>query len=216
VIRDALCAHARSFAVAAALASSACGGTQAPPSRTVFDPTVQGTNIVAVGSVTLERPLPSLNVAISKASEPLMGVSILNDAIRFSRPAHWMIRDASNESGHQFIRYVSPRAYSFAIYETNDSPGDSWRDILERYEVDVAAAGAKVTGGRVAVATGTNQGRAYTIDRKVEATQARSRSREILLRGDRKVVLVQVVTEEEGLSRISDELVEILKRLEVR
>jgi len=46
--------------------------------------------------------------------------------------------------------------------------------------------------------------------------QARSHSREILLRGDRKVVLVQIVTDEDSLSRVSDELVEVLKRLEVR
>ena len=214
--RSFFCAHARTFEMAAALAMSACGGTQGPPSRTVFDTTVQGNNIVAVGSVTLERPLPVLNTAISRPSEPLIGVSILNDAVRFSRPAGWTIRDASQEPGHQFIRYVSPRAYSFAVYQTNDAPSDSWHDILQRYEVDVAAAGATIAGGRVAVATSVNQGRAYTIERKVEATQSRSRSREIMLRGDRNVVLVQVVTEEDALSRISDELVEILQRLEVR
>jgi hypothetical protein len=111
---------------------------------------------------------------------------------------------------------VSPRGYSFAIYETSDAPTDSWHDILQRYEVDVAAAGAKAVGQRIAVATGANQGRAYTIERKVEAVQAKSRSREMLLRGDRKVVLVQIVTEEEGLSRISQELLEVLNHLEVR
>ena len=145
-----------------------------------------------------------------------MGVSVLNDAVRFSRPARWTIRDASDEPGHRFIRYVSPHAYSFAIYETSDAPTDSWHDILERYEVDVVAAGAKAVGRRIAVATNTNQGRAYTVERKVEAMQARSRSREIVLRGDLHVVLVQVVTEEDGLSRIGAEVLEVLKRLEVR
>ena len=208
-------AHALATATIAALVSSACGGSQAP-ARTVFDPTVQGTNIVAVGSVALERRQPAFDVAASKTSGPLVGVSVLNGAVLFSRPAGWMIRDASDEAEHRFVRYVSPRAYSFAIYETNDAPGDSWRDILERYEVDVAAAGAKAIGQRIAVATNANQGRAYTIERKVEAVQARSHSREILLRGDRKVVLVQIVTDEDSLSRVSDELVEVLKRLEVR
>jgi hypothetical protein len=200
----------------AALVSSGCGGPQAPPTRTVFDATVQGTNIVAVGSASVERRVPGLDAATSKASEPLTGVSVLNDEVRFSRPAHWTIREASDEAGHRFIRYVSPRAYSFAIYETPDGPTDSWNDILERYEIDVKAAGAKPAGRRIAMATSTNQGRAYTIDRKVDAVQALSHSREIVLRGDRSVVLVQVVTEEEGLSRISDELLEVFSRLEVR
>jgi hypothetical protein len=199
-----------------ALVSSACGSTEAPPARTVFDATVQGTNIVAVGSAVVERHVPVLDAAASKASEPLVGVSVLNDAVRFSRPSHWTIRDASEEAGHRFIRYVSPRAYSFAIYETPDSPTDSWDDILMRYEIDVKAAGAKAVGRRIAVATNTNQGRAYTIDRKVEAVQAVSRSREVVLRGERSVVLVQVVTEGEGLSRMSDELLEVFSRLEVR
>jgi hypothetical protein len=206
-------AHGLATATIAALVSSACGGRQAP-ARTVFDPTVQGTNIVAVGSVALERRQPAFDVAASKTSGPLVGVSVLNGAVLFSRPAGWMIRDASDEAEHRFVRYVSPRAYSFAIYETNDAPADSWRDILERYEVDVAAAGAKASGQRIAVATNANQGRAYTIERKIEAE--RSHSREILLRGDRKVVLVQIVTDEDSLSRVSDELVEVLKRLEVR
>ncbi len=204
---------ARLLAMALAPALVACGGAQ-PAARTVFDPTVQGTNVVAVGSVALERPLAALDVPASRASEPLVGVSVLNDAVHFARPSHWMIRDASDEAGHRFIRYVSPRAYSFALYETSDSPTDSWSQILERYEIDVAAAGAKAVGQRIAVATNANQGRAYTIERKVEAVH--SRSREMVLRGDRSVVLVQVVTEEEGLSRISGELLEIIKRLEVR
>jgi hypothetical protein len=216
VIRFRQSARAWRLPMTAALVASACGGAEAPPARTVFDPTVQGTNIVAVGSVALERPLPILDVAASGASESLVGVSVLNDAVRFSRPARWTIRDASDEPGHRFIRYVSPHAYSFAIYETSDAPTDSWHDILERYEVDVVAAGAKAVGRRIAVATNTNQGRAYTVERKVEAMQARSRSREIVLRGDLHVVLVQVVTEEDGLSRIGAEVLEVLKRLEVR
>ncbi len=216
MIRSGDGAHAWRLIFGASLVSSACGGAAAPPARTVFDPTVQGTNIVAVGSVALEGRLPALDVAASKASEPLIGVSVLADGVRFSRPSHWMIRDASTEAGHRFIRYISPRAYSFAIYEMSDSPSDSWHDILERYEIDVAAAGAKPVGRRIAVATYANQGRAYTIDRKVEAVQATSRSREIVLRGDGGVVLVQVVTQEDKLSRISDELLEVLARLEVR
>jgi hypothetical protein len=197
-----------------ALALSGCGGAEAASRRTVFDPSIQGTNVVAVGSVALERPIPALDAPTPRASEPLVGVSVLNDAVRFSRPNRWMIRDASNEAGHEYIHYVSPRAYSFAIYALSDAPTDSWRDILQRYEVDVAAAGGKIVGQRIATATSANQGRAYTIERKVETS--RSRSRELILRGARSVALVQIVTQDDTLSRIGGELLEVLKRLEVR
>ena len=48
-----------------------------------------------------------------------------------------------------------------------------------------------------------------------ERSPVLSRSREILLRGEHRIVLVQVVTSEENLSRLSDQLVEILRRIEV-
>ena len=78
------------------------------------------------------------------------------------------------DPGREYVVYVSPGAYSFAIYARTDGAGDSWKDIQTRYETDVATAGAKVSGRHVPVATGTNQGRAYTIER---ATPAPSRSR---------------------------------------
>jgi hypothetical protein len=191
------------------------GGPAAPPPRTVFDPSGQTTpNAVAVGWVDVERPYAGLDVATSRASEPMVGVSVLNDSVRLSRPTRWMIRDASNDAGRQFVRYVSPRGYSFAVYQLSDAPSDAWQDIQQRYEVDVAAAGAKMVGQHIAMSTSTTQGRGYTIERKVEG--ARSRSREVLLRGDHLVVLVQVVTQEDSLSRISDELLEVFKRIEVR
>jgi hypothetical protein len=136
--------------------------------------------------------------------------------VRFSRPSRWTIRDASVEPDHSYIRYVSPDAYSFAIYERSDSPGKSWPAILEHYEADLTANGAKALGQHVPVATATNQGIAYTIDRKIESKDPiLSRSREFLLRGKHRIVVVQVVTQEETLARISGELLEIFRRLEV-
>lgn len=202
------------FAVILGLMAGCGGGPAASPPRTVFDPAGQSGNAVAVGWVDVERAYPPLDVATSPAKERMTGVSILNDSVRLSRPSRWMIREASNDAGHTFVRYVSPRAYSFAVYQLSDDPSDAWQDIQQRYEVDVAAAGAKMLGQHIAMATATNQGRAYTIERKVEA--ARSRSRELLVRGDHLVVLVQVVTQEDSLARISDELLEVFKHLEVR
>jgi hypothetical protein len=196
------------------------GGAAAGKSTTVFDPTASGPSAplpvdVATANPQLEKPFPSLDGTCA-GGQSCIGVSILHDGVHFSRPARWTIRDAGVEQGHSFIRYVSPGAYSFAIYERSDSPDKSWRDILEHYEADVTANGAKALGQRVPVATGTNQGRAYMIDRKIESKDPiLSRSREILLRGDHHVVLVQIVTQEETLARISNELLEILRRVEV-
>jgi hypothetical protein len=208
-------------AAAAGCFGGSGGGAAAGKSTTVFDPTATGNGPaalpvdVATTNPQLEKPFSSLDGTCA-GGQSCIGVSILRDAVHFSRPARWTIRDASVEPGHSFIRYVSPEAYSFAVYERSDSPDKSWKDIVEHYEADVTANGAKALGQRVPVATGTNQGRAYTIDRKIESKDPiLSRSREILLRGDHHVVLVQIVTQEESLSRISNELLEILRRVEV-
>jgi hypothetical protein len=116
------------------------------------------------------------------------------------------------------LEYVSPTgAYTFGIYERSDSPGDLWRDVVLRYENDVATSGAKILGQRIPMATDTNQGRAYTITRKVEDGKAAvvSRSREILLRSDHRVVLVQFVAQDDGLDHLSGELLEVIKHIEV-
>jgi hypothetical protein len=202
-----------------AIGTGACGGAAPPPpSSTIFDPSGSPASPAPVdvtSSPEIERPYPSLDGQATDAGR-WSGVSVLGGAVRFSRPPRWTIRDAGLEPGHAFVRYVSPSAYSFAIYERPDSPGKSWRELLERYEGEVTANGAKAIGLRIPMATGTNQGRAYTIDRKIESKEpVLSRSREILLRGAHHVVLVQIVSTEENLSRIASELLEILRRLEV-
>jgi hypothetical protein len=201
------------------LAASACGGSAGPPARlTVFDPTAAAANAapVEVGSpasmAQLEVPYPPLDRPEGPGSASRLGVLVLRGGVRLSRPNHWMIRDAGVDPGHAYIEYVSPNAYSFSLYERSDAPTDLWRDVQQRYENDVAAAGAKVVGRRVPMTTGTNQGRAYTIERK---TPAPSRSREWLLRSDHRIVLVQVVTQDQDLSRIGAELLDVIGHLEV-
>jgi len=203
-------------ALAFTLALCACGGSSTN-SATVFDPSGGGPGapVDVTSNPDIERPYPPLDETTA-GGIGWSGVSVLRDGVRFTRPARWQIRDASLEPGHSFIRYLSPDAFSFAIYERTDSPGKSWKDILEHYEADVSGNGAKAIGQRVPMATATNQGRAYTIDRKIESKEpVLSRSREILLRGEHRIVLVQIVTSEENLSRISDQLLEILRRIEV-
>jgi hypothetical protein len=204
-------------ALAWTLALCACGGGSASTSATtVFDPSGGGGAPVDVTTnPDIERPYPPLDETTAGGAG-WSGVSVLRDGVRFTRPARWQIRDASLEPGHSFIRYLSPDAFSFAIYERTDSPGKSWKDILAHYEADVTANGAKAIGQRVPMATAINQGRAYTIDRKIDSKEpVLSRSREILLRGEHRIVLVQIVTSEENLSRLSDQLIEILRRIEV-
>jgi hypothetical protein len=203
-----------------AFLASACGKPADPSSKsTVFDPTsaAPAATAVEVAGVNptgpaLEASYPALDRADPKSGAAWKGVSVLHGGVRFSHPSNWSIRDAGVDPGREYIVYVSPSAYSFAIYERIDGAGDSWRDIQTRYETDVATAGAKVSGKNIPVATGTNQGRAYTIER---AGAAPSRSREYLVRGEHHVVLVQVVSQEPNLSRLSAELLEVLGHLEV-
>jgi hypothetical protein len=182
----------------------------------VFDPggPVGNAPVDVTTNQDVERPYPPLDEP-SASGKGWIGVSVLRGGVRFTRPARWQLRDASVEPGQSYVRYLSPDAYSFAIYERSDSPGKDWKDILEHYEADVTANGAKAIGGRIPMATATNQGRAYTIDRKIESKDpVLSRSREFLLRGAHRIVLVQVVTSEESLARLSD-LLEIIRRIEV-
>jgi len=197
---------------------AACGGAAEPPVRkTVFDPTAAAANAapIEVGTPTgptLEVPYPPLDRAEAKGGPPWVGVSVLRGGVRLARPNNWSIRDASVDPGRGYILYVSPNAYSFAIYERSDAPTDLWRDVQARYENDVASAGAKVVGRHVPLATALNQGRAFTVERKAPLA---SRSREYLLRSDHRVVLVQVVSQDPNLTRLAPELLEVLSHLEV-
>jgi len=88
---------------------------------------------------------------------------------------------------------------------------------MNRYEDDVASVGAKVVGRRVPVAAWRGQGRAYTVERKVEAAKRPfiSHSREIVLRGEHRIVVVQIVHEGDNLSAIDEELMRVSSTLEV-
>ena len=216
-----------SIALAAALASACGGGSDSANARkTVFDPGAAGTNAVLVENGSgesapaeaLERPYHPLDREAVAGQARWIGVSILHDGVRFSRPSRWMIHDAALDPGRTYLQYISPTgAYSFAVYERTDSAGDSWKDVMQRYEADVVAAGAKAIGQRVPMATDTNQGRAYTVARKIEAGKLAlaSKSREILLRGKHHIVLVQVVAQDDGIDRLSAELLEVIEHVEV-
>jgi hypothetical protein len=182
-----------------------CGGASdnAPRNRTFYDYAARSSSPEA-----FERRYPPLDLPETAPLPEYLGVMVLRDGVRFSRPKNWTIREASNAPGRAYIEYVSPRAYAFAIYERADPAGDSWPEVLKRYEEDVASVGAKMVGGRVPIATWQGQGRAYSIERNVEATKKPliSHSREVVLRGEHRVVLVQVVHEGDDLAGIDSEL----------
>jgi hypothetical protein len=137
--------------------------------------------------------------------------------IHLSKPKNWLLREGSNQPGQAYVGYISPNAYSFAIYERPESPEDPWRDMLKRYEDDAQSVGAKIVGKRVPVATGIGQGRAFSVERSVEAAKRPlvSRSREYLLRGESRVVVVQIVYEGDDLSQVNSELLRVVDTLEV-
>lgn len=194
---------------------AACGGGGAD--TTVFDP--NGAKVAPVDVATssdVERPFPALDSPDVPGGKNWMGVSVLGDRVRFARPRGWSVRDASLEPGHAYVRYVSPNAYSFAIYERTDGAGEGWHDIFQRYEGDVAASGAKIIAAHIPVVTAGNQGREYTVERHIEAKPpVVSHSREILVRGEHRIVLVQIVTDEDSVARIASEILDVVHRLEV-
>jgi hypothetical protein len=181
----------------------ACAGaSDATKNRTFYDWSLGD------GSQSFEQPYPSLDWPQKVARPAFMGVSVLGDKVRFSRPSNWRLRNASNRPGEPYIHYVSPNAYSFAIYQRRDPPDDPWQDIIKRYEADVASAGAKIVGRVVPMATANGQGRAFTVEREVESAKhpLSSRSREMLIRSGDLVVLVQIVHQEPNLAAVDHEL----------
>jgi hypothetical protein len=193
-----------------------CGGAPdaAAKNRTFYDWTVSAGPAAAA---QFEQRFPRLDQPEGPQSPEYIGVTVLRGGVRLSRPKAWSIREASSDPGQAFIQYVSPRAYSFAIYEKPDAPDELWRNVLSRFEDDVGSVGAKITGRRVPFATAGGQGRAYSIERNVEASKRPfiSHSREVLLRGANRIVLVQTVHEGETLAGIDDELMRVLTSLEV-
>ena len=204
--------------VAAILTSAATGCAEMAGYRrsTVFDPTAAVPGAAALDILSaadaVEAPYPALDRPASAGESGWIGVSVLGGGVRLARPHRWRVRDASLDPGRGMIRYISPSAYSFALYERSDAPDDLWRDIEQRYEADVVRAAARIAERAVPMATRSAQGRAYTIERRDPHP---SRSREYLLRGAHRVVLVQVVTAEPDSARLDRELVPILDSMEV-
>jgi hypothetical protein len=171
----------------------------------------------ATGTGDFEQPYPPLDLMAAPPLVGYRGVTVVRGGVHLSRPANWMLREGDNTPGRAFVQYISPSAYAFSIYERPESPEELWRDVMQRFEDDTRSLGAKVVASRVPMATHLGQGRAYTVERQVEAAKAPlvSRSREYLVRGASRIVLVQIVHEGEDLSAVSQELLRVIETLEV-
>ncbi len=200
----------------APLALAACGGPAgvATQNRTFYDWAVPTDSS---GAKEFEERYPPLDLGAAQPFPEYVGVTILRRGIHLSKPKNWILRDASNQPGQAHVGYISPNAYSFAIYERPESPAYPWLDIMKRYEDDTLALGAQISGKRVPIATGIGQGRAYDVSRSVEAAKSPlvSHSREYLVRGQSRVVIVQIVYEGDDLSLVNPELLRVVDTLEV-
>lgn len=198
---------------------AACGGAPDVARRNqtfYFDPRQMASGGAALAA-QLEKPFPPLNLAEGQGYPRYDGKLVLRDGVRLSRPAEWMIREASVEAGHAFIQYISPKGYAFALYERPDPPLVVWREVLSHYEDDVGTEGATIIGKHVPTAVFRGQGRAYSIQRSVEEAKRPliSNSREILVRGEHRVILVQVIHEGTDMSGVDGELMRVFTTLEV-
>jgi len=200
-----------------ALSAASCGsGTAAAAkNRTFYDWAVATAGGEAAQA--FEQRYPPLDLGAAAPNPEYLGYTVLLGGVHLSRPKTWMLRDGNNVPGQAFVQYVSPKAYSFALYERPEAPDELWRNVMKRFEDDTRAAGAKIVGKRIPMSTGLGQGRAYSIERSVEAPKRPllSHSREVLIRGEHRVILAQIVYEGDGLESLDDELLRVIATLEI-
>lgn len=163
-----------------------------------------------------EDPYPPLDLEPSDI-KGYRGVKILQGTVRISRRVDWYVRSASNAPEARFIEYVSPRQLIITVSERVESPEEPWRKITEHFIEETDEQGALIVGQPVPRVLGNAQARAFDLERKVAATKRPFRvySREYLARGLKRVVLVQIVHQTDSLEPHNDELLRVVRTLEV-
>jgi hypothetical protein len=206
-----------SWPLIAACALFGCGAgneSVAQQNRTFY-----ANEFVAGVDVSLfEKQYPPLDAPAAESAGPYLGYEVLGGSVRISRPARWTIRAASASPSGRYVVYLSPRQYLFAVYERSDPPKAAWSEVLSSYEAEIKAAGAKMVGSAVPFATGDAQGREYVLERTVPAARSAflNISREILLRNEHRVVLVQIVHGDGELADLTPELMHVLRTMQLR
>ena len=155
-----------------------------------------------------ETPYPPLDLEEREPNPEYRGVEILDRRVRISRPTNWIVRAASNRPGSRYIQYLSPREYIVGVYERQELPDARWSDVIARYEKALEANHAELVQRSVPMATFNGQGRAFLVRRRIPAAKTPfvNDSREYLIRGDNRVVLVQIVLPMDGQAAVGMEL----------
>jgi hypothetical protein len=197
----------------AALASGCGGSPTAPAQDQIFY--LHGGGVVD-RNFSWETYFKPLDQPATERTPRIVGVGVLSGDVRLGRPIDWYVRSADQTPMHRFISYQSPRQFIFSIYERIDSTEDTWTDVERRYEADVAAQGSQILAGRMPVATANTQGRGYLIKTNVPAKPVyQNYAREVLIRGHRRLMLVQVVHTGQSVESIEDEIASVLKTITV-
>jgi hypothetical protein len=212
--------HLRAGLAALALAGALVTGCGSSPEPVAFQNKVfyqYDTFATRAGAKAFEAHYPPLDKAEASPLPEYMGVSVLGDAVHLSRPRNWVIRSASAQDEHRYIEYVSPNEYMVAVYELVESPLDPWLEVMGRYEDQAKKSGADLLGKRVPMATENSQGRGYLVRRPVPAAKGPmlNFANEYLLRGERRIVLLQIVHHSEKLDPMDTELRRVVETLEV-
>jgi hypothetical protein len=190
-----------------------CGGSPTAPQRDeVFY--LHGGGLIDTHA-SWETYFSPLDAPATERLPRTVGVGIFRGDVRMGRPIDWSVRKADYTPGHRFISYQSPRQFLFSIYERIDGPEDTWPDVLKRYESDVDEQGSDVLAARMPVATANTQGRSYFVRTHVTAKpDLQAFAHEILIRSDRRVMLVQIV-HGDNIEASADEMVAALQSLTV-
>jgi hypothetical protein len=194
-----------SLLVLSSLAGLGCGGASVAPEKDdVFY--LHGGGVIDKNK-SYETYFPKLDRVKTVAVPKLVGVGILEGDARFARPIDWTLRDADYTPEKRFISYQSPRQFIFSVLERLDPPTDTWSQVLVRYEVETRDLGGKILAGRQPIGTANGQGRSYLLRSAVRGKPQNfeSYATEILVRNERRTLLVQIVHSGE-IAIIADEV----------
>jgi hypothetical protein len=189
-----------------AAASTGCGGSPSAPARDDVFYLHQAAGGLLDRNASWEVYFKPLDQPATPRVPRIVGVGVLHGDVRLGRPVDWLVRAADDTPEKRFISYQSPRQFLFSIYERVDGPEDPWPDVLQRYEADVDEQGSMLLSSRIPVATANTQGRSYLLKTRVPARpDYQSYAHEVILRGDHRLLLVQVV-HAESTEAIADEV----------
>jgi hypothetical protein len=199
--------------LAACMLATACGGSPLAPSQDeVFYLHAKG---VIDKRFSWERYFPPLDRAATKRLPRLVGVAIFNGDVRMSRPVDWYLRTADYTPERRMVSYQSPRQFIFNIYERTDPVEVSWDKLLERYENKVKTTGSSFLSARMPIATANAQGRSYLVKSLVPAKpNFETLAHEIMIRSDKRVMLVQIV-HPDNIEPTIDEMLAALKSMRI-